>query len=269
MTHTHNNDGNYTVIVLGVELPKRFRYIRDAREAGRHAYEAQATPGITDEVVRQVMQTISQRPFHTAHFIEELKIQFPQLWHGLVTKYGQGGSGAGSYFTANNAVSQVLSRAATRNVLDKLKEYGSAPRSLNWGSPVIRYWTNKGEFALQEFPDEMQQIDNASFPEGALKTVKVNRYERSPAARAACISYHGATCKCCSMNFSKRYGERGENFIHVHHLIPLHRIKTGYEVDPVKDLVPVCPNCHAIIHRKSPMLTIKELRALLQRNVGI
>ncbi|RME44545.1 MAG: HNH endonuclease, partial [Chloroflexi bacterium] len=62
------------------------------------------------------------------------------------------------------------------------------------------------------------------------------------------------------------YGELGKGFIHVHHVIPLSEIDSRYEVDPINDLCPVCPNCHAMIHREEPPLTIKQLREI--RNVS-
>ncbi|WP_371416419.1 HNH endonuclease [Dolichospermum sp. UHCC 0299] len=78
-----------------------------------------------------------------------------------------------------------------------------------------------------------------------------------------CISHYGTSCFVCGFNFGKIFGELGEGFIHVHHLKPLSQIGTEYEVDPVKDLRPVCPNCHAMIHRKSPPLSIDEIKFLI------
>jgi 5-methylcytosine-specific restriction protein A len=59
----------------------------------------------------------------------------------------------------------------------------------------------------------------------------------------------------------------GTGYIHVHHIVPLSAIKESYVVDPVTDLVPVCPNCHAIIHRKMPPYLIEEVRALRRRSL--
>lgn len=87
-----------------------------------------------------------------------------------------------------------------------------------------------------------------TYSEGALKVIKVNAYERDRKARQACINFHGTDCKVCGLDFGSRYGEIGAGFIHVHHLVPLASIGAEYEVDPVKDLVPVCPNCHAMLH---------------------
>ena len=59
------------------------------------------------------------------------------------------------------------------------------------------------------------------------------------------------------------YGELGRDYIHVHHLKPLADIKDEYELDAVKDLRPVCPNCHSMLHRRTPALSIEELTELV------
>jgi 5-methylcytosine-specific restriction protein A len=85
--------------------------------------------------------------------------------------------------------------------------------------------------------------------EGAVTTVLVNRYERSATARRKCIEHYGAICAVCSLDFKSTYGQIGEGFIHVHHIVPISSIGETYVLDPITDLVPVCPNCHAMLHR--------------------
>jgi 5-methylcytosine-specific restriction enzyme A len=102
------------------------------------------------------------------------------------------------------------------------------------------------------------------FWEGALRRITVNSYERDNAARLACIVHHGPTCQVCGFDFGTTYGDIGCGFIHVHHTRPLSDIRAGYTVDPIHDLVPVCPNCHAMLHQTSPPLTIEELRIRLR-----
>lgn len=85
--------------------------------------------------------------------------------------------------------------------------------------------------------------------EGHLLKCYVNRYERDRSARDECIEEKGCFCQVCGLDFSRMYGDLGNDYIHVHHLIPLHTIKKGYRVNPKKDLIPVCPNCHAMLHR--------------------
>ena len=104
--------------------------------------------------------------------------------------------------------------------------------------------------------------------EGARSTVLVNVYERDPNARTACIAKWGANCSICSFNFGERYGDLGEGFIHVHHLKSLSEIGAQYELNPVTDLRPVCPNCHAMLHRRRPALSIDELAAIVRTRHG-
>lgn len=62
-----------------------------------------------------------------------------------------------------------------------------------------------------------------------------------------------------------KYGDLGKDFTHVHHIIPLNEIKEEYNVNPLTDLIPICPNCHAIIHRKNPAYTPNEIKAILRK----
>ena len=104
------------------------------------------------------------------------------------------------------------------------------------------------------------------YPEGAIRKIWVNAYERNSAARTACLDAHGIACTVCGFEFERAYGEIGREFIHVHHLRPLSEVPPDYEVDPVKDLRPVCPNCHAMLHRRSPPMSIEELQECLRRS---
>lgn len=101
------------------------------------------------------------------------------------------------------------------------------------------------------------------YTEGTANQVTQTRYERNPFARAACIKHYGYSCSVCKFDFEKHYGEIGRNFIHVHHLIQVATVGKTYEVDPIQDLIPVCPNCHAMLHKQNPPLTIEYLKSLL------
>lgn len=115
-------------------------------------------------------------------------------------------------------------------------------------------------------PGEKDICKEKEYVEGAAKQVVFNAYERNAAARKACIDAFGATCVICGFDFEKEYGKVGRGFIHVHHLVPLHEIGEEYKVDPLNDLRPVCPNCHAIIHIKSPPYTIHEVQQMMDRH---
>ncbi|MDZ8051745.1 MAG: HNH endonuclease [Aulosira sp. ZfuVER01] len=95
--------------------------------------------------------------------------------------------------------------------------------------------------------------------EGATTQIMVNTYERNSQARKKCLATHGLGCYICGFNFARFYGDVGKDFIQIHHLKPLSEIKEEYEVDPIKDLRPVCPNCHAMIHMRKPPYTREEI----------
>lgn len=115
----------------------------------------------------------------------------------------------------------------------------------------------------KDFP-ALEEVDSPEgLTEGAIKIISVNAFERNAKARKKCIEHHGYNCKCCGFNFEKVYGELGKAFIHIHHVKPLAEIKETYEVDPIKDLIPLCANCHAMVHRVSPALLVEELRGEL------
>lgn len=115
-----------------------------------------------------------------------------------------------------------------------------------------------------QLPDEI--TDREVLTEGNAKTVTVNQYERSPKARARCIEYYTPTCNVCGFEFGKFYGDLGESYIHVHHLAELAAVDGEYEVDPIKDLRPVCPNCHAMLHLQTPAMSIEALRKIVRKN---
>jgi 5-methylcytosine-specific restriction enzyme A len=101
--------------------------------------------------------------------------------------------------------------------------------------------------------------------EGAVRRVAVNAFERSASARARCIAHHGSRCHICGLDFAVTYGAAGIGMIHVHHLVPLSSINRSYTIDPITDLVPVCPNCHAIVHRRQPPYAPSEVKEMLRK----
>ena len=113
------------------------------------------------------------------------------------------------------------------------------------------------------YPDDVEAGTGKS--EGGKKQVYVNRYERDPAARKKCLEHHSFACKVCVFDFAKTFGVIGHDFIHVHHLKQLSELDEAYVPDPISDLVPVCPNCHAMLHKRRPPYSINELKEILRR----
>jgi 5-methylcytosine-specific restriction protein A len=112
-------------------------------------------------------------------------------------------------------------------------------------------------------PSEGMFSTAEGMPEGALIKVEVNRYERSPVNRAACLAHFGTQCQCCGFDFATKYGDLGEGYIEVHHRVPVSQMGDGYVVDPIRDLVPLCGNCHSMVHRVNPPLAVEELKMLV------
>jgi 5-methylcytosine-specific restriction protein A len=117
---------------------------------------------------------------------------------------------------------------------------------------------------LLELEDDSALQHEAELPEGAKTRIEVNRYERSPANRAACIAIHGARCMVCRFDFEQKYGPLGAGFIEVHHKTMVSQMGGHYLVNPRDDLVPLCSNCHSMVHRVEPPLAIEALKTLLR-----
>jgi 5-methylcytosine-specific restriction protein A len=103
-----------------------------------------------------------------------------------------------------------------------------------------------------------------TFKEGRNRQISINRYERSADARKKCIEHHGTSCAVCGLSFKDKYGSLGNGFIHVHHIIPISEIGGEYNINPINDLMPVCPNCHAMLHKGN--LSIDELKLIIEQN---
>lgn len=107
-------------------------------------------------------------------------------------------------------------------------------------------------------PDEVE-----GFPEGAVTRITVNRYERDPRNRQAAIATHGEKCLACEFDFAESYGPIGHGYIVVHHTVPVSVIGPSYKIDPKTDLITLCANCHAMIHRENPPMSLDQLRSKL------
>lgn len=105
-----------------------------------------------------------------------------------------------------------------------------------------------------------------TYDEGNAHQVAVTSYERNPLARFECLNHFGYSCQICGFNFQELYGEIGKSFIHVHHIKFISSNRGNvYQINPLIDLIPVCPNCHAMLHRKlnGKYLSPAELKRLI------
>lgn len=119
-------------------------------------------------------------------------------------------------------------------------------------------------FKRKNLKNYQNKLPKIRIVEGKKTEVSLEVYERKGAARRKCIEANGFQCKVCGFDFEKTYGELGKGFIQVHHIKELSKIKEEHKVDPVKDLVPICPNCHAMIHRKKTALKVEKLREIIK-----
>jgi len=146
--------------------------------------------------------------------------------------------------------------------------HGKALRKVggNWYAVDIDAFENALE-DTHHISDADELDGDIDYLEGAQRTIRVNAFERSTEARRACLEYYGYRCSVCDFDFEKAYGELlGKKYIHVHHIVPISEIREQYAVNPISDLRPVCPNCHAMIHRTRPPQSISDLKRLVGIN---
>ncbi len=152
-------------------------------------------------------------------------------------------------------------------VLNQLFNY-----ELSYFETELKAWLTDHDRKIKPFPQFEQEIlPKTELPdelliEGAMRDILTNKYERNKKARARCIAHYGTSCLVCGVDFGALYGAEFAGKIEVHHRKPLYEIKEDYVVDPIIDLVPVCPNCHMVIHsKKDGVFTVEEVRKMLHR----
>lgn len=102
----------------------------------------------------------------------------------------------------------------------------------------------------------------SSYLEGKPKEIKQVIKQRNRAARADCLAYNGFSCKICGFNFEDVYGDIGKNFIEVHHINEMSAFSDEIQINPETDLIPVCSNCHSMLHRKKPAYSVEDIIAM-------
>ena len=183
---------------------------------------------------------------------------------------GQLGEWPACYLHERNTDMQKIWRdPITDEMVSRL--HRSPPKSSlfigEWGAWSVEVRGISGEFSLGIAPaspailhEENGAAVNTSLSEGGSKTVELTTYERNATARRLCIEHYGLNCQACRMNYEDKYGAIGADLIHVHHVTPLSAIGEEYQVDPVRDLVPLCASCHHVAHQRTPPYSIAEIR---------
>ena len=114
------------------------------------------------------------------------------------------------------------------------------------------------------FPGQPTSPVPGTLPQQALRWSLASRYENDPDAVRICLVHHGPACAACGFDFAAAFGPAGADMMQAHHIVPPRLVDEVYELDPATDLVPLCPNCHAVAHASSPdPYTPAELRHLL------
>lgn len=116
--------------------------------------------------------------------------------------------------------------------------------------------------ALRETPDGGDSLGGAL--EGTKIQALVTRVERSARNRRACFEFHGHVCHGCGLDPLVFYGEPARHLLHVHHVEPLATLNEPRVVDPKTDLLPLCPNCHSLAHKRTPPFSVLELQSFLK-----
>ena len=123
------------------------------------------------------------------------------------------------------------------------------------------------ESILSDESDDLQQSPHSElrlYTEGTRKSITTLTYDRSSVARQECLEVYGYDCSVCGFRFADLYGDWGQNYIEVHHLNQIADVGREYKIDPKTDLRPVCANCHRMLHRTRPPLSIEGLKQLIR-----
>ncbi|MBB6121637.1 HNH endonuclease [Nocardiopsis algeriensis] len=141
------------------------------------------------------------------------------------------------------------------------------PERMHAAARSIREGVISGE--LTELPPFEEEADEEiSAPEGRLLIRKHYARERSRTLRTQKIKQTRAqgrpiACEACSFDFAEAYGDRGDGYIEVHHIVPLHHV--GESTTRLEDLALLCANCHRMVHVSKPWLTVDQLSALVAK----
>ena len=213
-----------------------------------------------------IYKTIPEKRIHYKMEVIKVKMIFDEafeqepFWTDKVQYYGNITSFYARFKLLEEYTDDILS-------LHHLHEHGyeGIPRSVREckDEGLIDFLLHPHQMVNDDVYDVDYPEDDEKLYEGALVTVKANKYERNQNARRECVAKKGYQCSVCGRDFEATYGEIGKNFIHVHHLTPISTIGKEYELNVDTDLVPVCPNCHYMLHRKDPPYTIEELKDIL------
>lgn len=126
------------------------------------------------------------------------------------------------------------------------------------------------QFATSDIKNIPEISDDEEGNEGQVLS-RVHRYRERDKSLVAkkkskfLLENKNLFCEGCGFDFEKKYGERGKDYIECHHTKPVSELAVG-EKTKLSELVLLCSNCHRIIHRKKPWLSISELKDLIKKD---
>lgn len=178
--------------------------------------------------------------------LEEATLYYQQFGNLVVNR---------EYITPNNfKLGKWISHMREKYKKDKLTQ--EQIQQLNevgmiWDRLLVR--TRASKLKTTDIVDPHEVENSQCYVEGATKHVVVNAFERDKTARSKCLKFYKEKdgcikCQLCGFNFGTFYGEKCNDMIEVHHIKPLSTIREEYSIDPQKDLLPLCPNCHYVVH---------------------
>lgn len=144
--------------------------------------------------------------------------------------------------------------------------FGNVPPQ---GNNALGLWgSTSGSFRIEAPIPPQDEPEEDVFPEGRLKYEQHIRRERKPrlvqiAKRRRMQRDQKLVCEICDFDFLEAYGLHGDGYIEAHHIVPVSTLKENTPTRP-EDLALVCANCHRMLHRIDPLLSIEEMRHVVQ-----
>jgi len=160
----------------------------------------------------------------------------------------------------------ISCRITRSPVTSEDEKFDPVSLTIDWSSNVIGMFLS----LMHVVPTVAEGVNNLTgYIEGKSYVVEITRFERNPINRRLCIAAKGSSCSICGFNFKEVYGDIGIEFIEVHHIEPLSLMTTERAINPLTDLIPVCSNCHSMLHRRKPPYLPEDLRIILLKNRNV
>lgn len=204
--------------------------------------------------------TLRAIDFHTNDMFELEFIYYNGKLHGRSTRNEYRLTGLSKFLKKHRAVAGDILRIDREDDLFWLsiqrlikEEYSSISDETHFDEN----WS----FGVQTDHDELE--GRFFQEEGGLRLILSRRYERSRLNRKVAIEFHGRKCRVCKFSFDETYGSLSEGYIEIHHLVPVSQMGGPKPLDPRVDLVPLCANCHRMVHKAWPPLSPERLRQII------